>query len=71
MAKVMHAWAAIADTPSTSAAGNSLESNTYIANATLSSAPTPSSTVVVTASTDLSVFPIAETLDNTIHYPLF
>ena len=41
----------VADNPGTSVAANHLESETYIANATLSSAPTPSSTMVAAAST--------------------
>ena len=71
MAKVMHASTAIADTPNTSAADNSFESDTDIANATLFSVPTSSSTVVMTVSTDLSVSPTAKTVGNTIHDPLF
>ena len=55
MAKVMHASKSIADFPTASAAVHSLESETYIANTALSSATTPSSTAVVTSSTDFFV----------------
>ena len=55
----------------TLAAANSLESDTYGANAILSSAPTPSSTMAATASTDISVSPITETVAKTNSPPTF
>ena len=68
MAKVMLDSTAIANFTSTSAGVNSIESDTYIAYATLPSAPNPSSTVVVTASNVLSVSPIAGTVPTLIHH---
>ena len=59
MDKVLHASTSIADFLTTSAAVNSHESETYIANTILSSATNPSSTGVVTFSTDFSVSTIA------------